>query len=192
LCLNTKEVHPAWTYARVRLPYEPERNRHYQKLFYCKQCDYCQPIQNAEQHLRSSHGVRLQQIAASPILDALQRQKEKGELLSRTAQEKLMFNVLDKRHFRDALARFIVRANVSHRVVELDEFEEFCKALNPQCTQTLLRSHTSIPRQIHSNYERQHHVVARALQSSVSRINICTDSWTSGVNQSGRVPVHLC
>lgn len=130
-CPNTKEVHPAWTYARVRLPYEPERNRHYQKLFYCKQCDYCQPIQNAEQHLRSSHGVRLQRITASLILDALQRQKEKGESLSRTAQEKLLFNVLDKRRFRDALARFIVRANVSHRVVELDEFGELCRALNP-------------------------------------------------------------
>ena len=181
-CADTKEVHPAWTYARVRLPHEPERNRHYQKLFYCKQCDYCQPIQNAEQHLRSSHGVRLQRITASPILDALRRQKEKGELLSRTAQEKLLFNVLDKRRFRDALARFLVRANISHRVVELDEFADLCRALNPQCAQTLLKSHTSIPRQIHSNYERQRRVVAQALQSSASRINICTDSWTSGVN----------
>jgi hypothetical protein len=184
-CPNTKEVHPAWTYARVRLPHEPERNRHYQKLFYCKQCDYCQPIQNAEQHLRSSYGVRLQRITASPILDALQRQKEKGESLSRTAQEKLLFNVLDKRRFRDALARFIVRANVSHRVVELDEFGELCRALNPQCAQTLLKSHTSIPRQIHSNYERQRRVVAQALQSSASCINICTDSWTSGINHQG-------
>lgn len=78
---NTKEVHPAWTYACTRLPHEPERNRHYQKLFYCKQCDYCQPIQNAEQHLRSSHGVRLKRITVSPILEALQRQKEKGESL---------------------------------------------------------------------------------------------------------------
>lgn len=184
-CPNTKEVHPAWTYARARLPHEPERNRHYQKLFYCKQCDYCQPIQNAEQHLRSSHGVRLQRITASPILDALQRQKEKGESLSRTTQEKLLFNVLDKRRFRDALARFIVRANVSHRVVELDEFGELCRALNPQCAQTLLKSHTSIPRQIHSNYERQRRVVAQTLQSSASCINICTDSWTSGVNHQG-------
>jgi hypothetical protein len=33
-CPNIKEVHPAWTYARVCLPhYQPERNRHYQKLF---------------------------------------------------------------------------------------------------------------------------------------------------------------
>jgi hypothetical protein len=182
---NTKEVHPAWTYARTRLPHEPERNRHYQKLFYCKQCDYCQPIQNAEQHLRSSHGVRLKRVTVSPIIDALQRQKEKGEWLSRTEQEKLLFNVLDQRRFRDALARFIVRANVSHRVVELDEFEELCRALNPQCVQTLLKSHTSIPRQIHTNYERQRRVVALALQSSASCINICTDSWTSGVNHQG-------
>jgi hypothetical protein len=184
-CPNNKEVHPVWTYARVRLPHEPERNQHYQKLFYCKQYDYCQPIQNAEQHLRSSHGVRLQRITASPILDALQRQKEKGESLSRTAQEKLLFNVLDKRRFRDALARFIVRANVSHRVVELDEFGELCRALNPQYAQILLKSHTSIPRRIHSNYERQRRVVAQALQSSTSCINICTDSWTSGVNHQG-------
>lgn len=186
-CSNTKEVHPAWTYARTRLPHEPERNRHYQKLFYCNKCDYCQPIQNAEEHLRSSHGVRLQRITASPILDALQRQKEKGESLTRTAQEKLLFNVLDKRRFRDALARFVVRANVSHRIVELDEFEELCRALNPQCAQILLKSHTSIPRQIHSNYERQRSVVALALQSSASRINICTDSWTSGINHQGEV-----
>lgn len=106
-------------------------------------------------------------------------------MLSRTAQEKLLLNVLNKRRFRDALARFIVRANVSHRVVELDEFEELCRALNPQCAQTLLKSHTSIPRRIHFNYERQRRVVARALQSSASRINICTDSWTSGVNHQG-------
>ncbi|KAM0724076.1 hypothetical protein Q7P37_000256 [Cladosporium fusiforme] len=142
-------------------------------------------LDNAEQHLRSSHGVRLQRITASPIFDALQRQKEKGELLSRTTQEKLLFNILDKRRFRDALARFIVRANVSHRLVELDEFVELCRALNPQCAQTLLKSHTSIPRQIHSNYEGQRRVVAQALQSSASRINICTDSWTSGVNHQG-------
>lgn len=31
-------------------------------------------------------------------------------MLGRTAQEKLLFNVLDKRSFQDALARFIVRA----------------------------------------------------------------------------------
>ena len=129
--------------------------------------------------------MRLKRITASPIIDALQRQKEKGESLSRTEQEKLLFNVLDKRRFRDALARFIVRANVSYRVVELDEFEELCRALNPQCAQTLLKSHTSIPRQIHSNYERQRRVVALALQSSASCINICTDSWTSGVNHQG-------
>ena len=129
--------------------------------------------------------MRLQRITASPILDALRRQKEKGELLSRTAQEKLLFNVLDKRRSRNALARFIVRANISHRVVELDEFADLCRALNPQCAQTLLKSHTSIPRQIHSNYERQRRVVAQALQSSASRINICTDSWTSGVNHQG-------
>lgn len=87
--------------------------------------------------------------------------------------------------FRDALVRFTVRANVSHRVVELDEFAKLCRALNPQCAQLLLKSHTSIPRQIHSNYERQRSVVAQALQSSASRINICTDSWTSGVNHQG-------
>lgn len=116
-CADTKEVHPAWIYARVRLPHEPERNRHYQKLFYCKQCDYCQPIQNAEQHLRSSHGVRLQRITASPILGALRRQKEKGELQSRTAQENCFSKSCTNAVFRDALARFTVRANISHRVV---------------------------------------------------------------------------
>jgi hypothetical protein len=84
-CPDIKELHPARMYARVRLLHEPERNRHYQKLFYCKQCDYCQPIQHAEQHLRSSHGMRLQRIAASPFLNAFQIQKEKGEVLSRTA-----------------------------------------------------------------------------------------------------------
>jgi hypothetical protein len=61
-------------------------------------------------------------------------------------QEKLLSNILDKRRFRDALARFIVRADVSRRVVELGEFKELCKALNPQYAQTLLRSHTSILR----------------------------------------------
>lgn len=149
----------------MRLPHEPERNRHYQKLFSYKQCDYCQSIQNAEQHSRSSHSARLQRITASPILDALQRQKEKGESLSRTAQEKLLFYVLHKCHFRDTLARFIVRANVSHCVVELDEFVELCKALNPQRAQRLSKSDTSVPRQIHSNHERQRRVVAQTLQS---------------------------
>jgi hypothetical protein len=38
---------------------------------------------------------------------------------------------------------------------------------------------------MHSNYERQRLVVARALQSSASRIRICADSWTSGVNHQG-------
>ena len=75
--------------------------------------------------------MRLNRITASPILKALQRQKEKGESLSRTEQEKLLFNVVDKRRFRDALARFIMRANVSNRVVELNEFVELCRALNP-------------------------------------------------------------
>jgi hypothetical protein len=41
--------------------------------------------------------VRMQRITTSPILGALRRQKEKGELQSRTAQENLLFNVLHKR-----------------------------------------------------------------------------------------------
>ena len=91
--MNNKEVPPAWTYAPIRLPHEPERNRHYQKLFYCNQCGYCQPIQNVEQYLRSCHGIRLRGLQRQPILDALQRQKEKGESLGRAVQEGLLFNV---------------------------------------------------------------------------------------------------
>jgi hypothetical protein len=185
---NGKSAHAAWAYSRTRLPSENERNKHNQKLFYCSRCSWVQPVQNAERHLRVAHKISILpkiSVQASPLANAFERQCEKEQQNRESKSNDILFNVLGKARFRDALARLIIRGNLSHRFVELEEWKAVCLALNPQCEKVLLRSRRSIPRRIGVIFERQRLAVKRSLQNALSRVHLSTDSWTSGVSHQG-------
>ena len=56
-----------------------------------------------------------------------------------------------------------------------------CLTLNYEAGHALIRSHSSIPRRIASNFEYQRSLVKEALHEAQSAIQLCTDSWTSGL-----------
>jgi hypothetical protein len=53
--------------------------------------------------------------------------------------------------------------------------------LNYEAGHALIRSHSSIPRRIASNFAYQCSLVKAALHEAQSTIQLCTDSWTSGL-----------
>ena len=56
-----------------------------------------------------------------------------------------------------------------------------CLTLNYEADHALIRSHSSIPRRIASNFEYQRSLVIAALHKAQSAIQLCTDSWTSSL-----------
>jgi hypothetical protein len=53
--------------------------------------------------------------------------------------------------------------------------------LNYEAGHALISSHSSIPRRIASNFAYQCSLVKAALHEAQSTIQLCTDSWTSGL-----------
>ncbi|KAM0721329.1 hypothetical protein Q7P37_003033 [Cladosporium fusiforme] len=70
----------------------------------------------------------------------------------------------------------------AHNVVESKEFHTMCLTLNYEAGHALVRSHSSIPRRIASNFGYQRSLVKEALHEAQSAIQLCTDSWTSGLS----------
>jgi hypothetical protein len=178
----------AWKHARLHLPHEPERNEHNQKIYYCRYCPWTSVVSNAVRHLRSEHSINVhksQSLRAQVTENVLKASFSRQELLAHKTAEKSTRNILrnacNKTTYRNAVARLITRQSLSHNLVESPEWTAVCLSLNWMAGPCLINSHATIPRRIASNFNYQRGLVKEALSKAISCIQICTDSWTSGL-----------
>jgi hypothetical protein len=177
-----------WKHSRVHLPHEEERNAHNQKIFYCKYCSWRSVISNAAKHVKN-HGVGIEpdavSLARTAGINTLKASFSNQERVNQSKTEAIaritLKNAVNKASYRAAVARFITACSISHRVVEHKEFKNMCLSLNWMAGHALMKSHSSIPRRIASNFEYQRDLVKSALHNAVSCIQLCTDSWTSSL-----------
>lgn len=81
--------------------------------------------------------------------------------------------------FKALLLRWVVASGISFRKLENAELRELLRYLNPK-TEGLVPVHSTVSCWISKAYDHQLGVVTEALQSSISRVNLSFDMWTSG------------
>ena len=78
-----------------------------------------------------------------------------------------------------ALVTLIVRRNLPYTCVQWPKLHAFVSLLNPAAKRTIVRSHTTVPRRIASEFERQKELLKSALRASRSLIHFNIDTWTA-------------
>jgi 5-methylcytosine-specific restriction endonuclease McrA len=117
-----------WTESRQPSSKEPERNRHGQKIWYCKRCAYSQTAHNRVRgHLRDKHYIqiseqptakKLGQNNAIDRLFRLQAARQEGHDIE---QEKHLLATVDEGLYNQALVNLITAHNLPHSLVEWPE-----------------------------------------------------------------------
>ena len=148
-----------WSHARSPLPHEPSRAPSGHRWFYCSRCDWKSIISNARRHL-ASHGIHVgqddslqKQAAARSIKASFSAQELAAQARTDEKTRNTLRNACNKGSFRNAVARFVTSQSLAHNVVESKEFHAMCLTLNYEAGHALIRSHSSIPRRIASNFE---------------------------------------
>lgn len=176
-----------WSHARSPLPHEPSRAPSGHRWFYCSRCDWESITSNARRRV-ASYGIHIgqddslqKQAAARSIKASFSAQELAAQARSDEKTRNTLRNACNKGSFRNAVARFVTSQSLAHNVVESREFHAMCLTLNCEAGHALVRSHSSIPRRIASNFKYQRSLVKDALHEAQSAIQLCTDSWTSGL-----------
>jgi hypothetical protein len=159
------------------------------RYFYCKYCETppyrCQSSSAFRNHLRSKHGIDVQPKESKVQTSALAKLKlmySKAGGSNNAVSEfeaQVLKNVLNKSVIEKTLTTMIVELNLPFRMVEAPIFHTFCHCLNPQVNHQITTSHSEVGRKIEDMWCTEKDIVRKKLQSSLSRIHISLDIWTS-------------
>jgi hypothetical protein len=94
---------------------------------------------------------------------------------ARDNEDAVLFDYL---HFKALLYDWIISDNVSFNQLESDKLRALLGYLNPRCKDHI-PSHQTVSRHIGDIYDKSLGSVTEALQSSITKINLSFDLWTS-------------
>lgn len=180
----------AWQHAREPMPWEDVRNKHKQRLFYCKHCRWSDTVSNALSHLKNHHGILIskptnntslrKQAHKNAIKAGFSIQEQRAQKTMDKNVKNVLLSAFNKDRYEDAVARLIARGSLHHRVIELPEWSAVIAAVNWTAVEHINTSHQSIPPRLQSNFEREQLLIKEHLRRSISCIHLCTDSWYAG------------
>ncbi len=183
-------AHKLWSHSKGPDDGLPLRNKHRQRIFYCKHCTTFAPSPNLDsirRHLTKDHGFVIEEDErklAMQIKGSLETfWRKKPAETDPGARDDDMMNklgrLLDQDAIDFALVTLITRRNLPYTCVQWPELHALVSLLNPAAGKTIVRSHTTVPRRIASEFERQKQVLKAALQTSRSVVHFNVDTWTS-------------
>jgi hypothetical protein len=187
---RSQQAGKLWSHSKGPEVGQNVRNKHRQRLFYCKHCTTFAPSPNLgaiRRHLTKDHRLVIEedekkletQIKGS--LETFWGRKgtkvgattEDGDLMTRLG----LF--LDEDAIDLALVTLTTRRNLPYTCVQSPELHALVSLLNPVADKAIVRSHTTVPRRIASEFERQKEILKAALQASKSMIHFNVDTWTA-------------
>jgi len=95
----------------------------------------------------------------------------------------ILKRALHKEVINEDLISLITVHALPFRLVESDESHTFCKALNPQATTEVVLSHAEVKNKIVKSRVLHKDALRKNLQSSISKIRLSVDIWTSPNNK---------
>jgi 5-methylcytosine-specific restriction endonuclease McrA len=141
-----------WTESRQPSSKEPERNRHGQKIWYCKRCAYSQTARNRVRgHLRDKHYIqiseqptvkKLGQNTAIDRLFRLQAARQEGHDIE---QEKHLLAAVDEGLYNQALVNLLTAHNLPHSLVEWPEWYALLHTVNYMAPRVATESRGQVP-----------------------------------------------
>ncbi|KAH7187336.1 hypothetical protein DER44DRAFT_800341 [Fusarium oxysporum] len=136
-----------WTESRQPSSKEPERNRHGQKIWYCKRCTYPQTAHNRVRgHLRDKHYIqiseqptakKLGQNNAIDRLFRLQAARQEGHDIE---QEKHLLAAVDEGLYNQVLVNLLTAHNLPHSLVEWPEWYALLHIVNYMAPRVVTQS----------------------------------------------------
>jgi len=131
------------------------------KILYCKHCNTynSQVTSNFRRHLQNKRQI---------IVDETESSKRP-----------LPQEPLNRALLNEALVSLVTQANLSFRIVESPEFQDFCQILNPKAKDYLTTAHSTVRLLAEASWQSQKDIIRKRVQSALSSIHISLDIWTS-------------
>ena len=176
-----------WQEARDPRVSEPVRNKHNQKIFYCRHCSWSAAASNRiRTHLRDAHRINIakagptaRQAAVSKSIGALfgeQRALQEGRNVS---QEKELVNAIDQPAFYQALCLLVTRRNIPYNCVEWPEFWTLIHSVNYMANGIVNAGRNKLPELIQDSFFVHQTTLKEKLATSLSKISFSIDAWSS-------------
>jgi hypothetical protein len=157
------------------------------RLLYCKYCNHApyQSTSSFRNHLSTQHDIHvdgevnhLKKSTQEQLQALYDKANESGSDLQ-PLEAQILKRVLKKSVITSGLIAMIAVENLSFRLVESAHFQAFCRTLNPEVGAELYSAHAQVSDGIGKSYLHLKDIVQRKLQSSLSKIHISLDIWTS-------------
>ncbi|KJZ70117.1 hypothetical protein HIM_10487 [Hirsutella minnesotensis 3608] len=175
-----------WAESRQPHGAEPERNRHGQRIWYCKRCSYSQTAHNrVRAHLGDKHFIRIRESAqekrsgSQRVIERLFRKQLEKQEGRDVEQEKHLVAALDEDAYNRALINLIAAHSLPHNLVEWPEWYSLLRTVNYLAPNILKQSRTQVPKLLASRFAAHQKELALKLQSSLSQIHFSVDIWSS-------------
>jgi hypothetical protein len=148
-------AHKLWSHSKGPGDGLPLRNKHRQRIFYCKHCTTFAPSPNLDsirRHLTKDHGFMIEEderklaIQIKGSFETFWRKKPAET--DPGARDDEMMNKLERLLDQDAidfaLVTLITRRNLPYTCVQWPELHALVSLLNPAAGKTIVRSHTTV------------------------------------------------
>ncbi|RKK10689.1 hypothetical protein BFJ65_g14684 [Fusarium oxysporum f. sp. cepae] len=175
-----------WTESRQPSSKEPERNRHGQKIWYCKRCTYSQTAHNRVRgHLRDKHYIqiseqptakKLGQNNAIDRLFRLQAARQEGHDIE---QEKHLLAAIDERLYNQALVNLLTAHNLPHSLVEWPEWYALLHTVNYMAPRVVTQSRGQVPKLLKEGFTTHRQTLITKLKFSLAQVHFSIDIWSS-------------
>jgi hypothetical protein len=142
---------------------------------------------NAWHHARRCHADIISRHDRTPIEDSSDVVDDEREAKRRQIDaffpsrysDASLRRVFDRDRYLDAIISLITRRRLAFSAITWDEMQEIMLAANPAIEDLLVTNRSALMRLIDATYELYSSQLMAALETSVSKIHISSDLWTS-------------
>lgn len=175
-----------WAESRQPSRHEPERNKHGQKIWYCKRCSYSQAAHNRVRgHLRDKHCVLVsEQQSAKKLgqgiaIDRLFRQQAARQNGHDVERERYLRASVDEDAYNQALVNLITAHSLPHSLVEWPEWYALLHTVNHMAPRVVTQSRGQVPKLLEASFFTHRENLTSRLKASPTQIHFSIDIWSS-------------
>jgi hypothetical protein len=175
-----------WTESRQPSSKEPKRNRHGQKIWYCKRCTYSQTAHNRVRgHLRDKHYIQISEkptaknLGQNNAIDRLFRRQAARQEGHDIEQEKHLLAAVDERLYNQALVNLLTAHNLPHSLVEWPEWYALLHTVNYMAPRVVTQSRGQVPKLLEEGFTTHRQRLITKLKFSLAQVHFSIDIWSS-------------
>jgi hypothetical protein len=175
-----------WAESRPPNHHEPERNKHGQKIWYCKRCSYSQAAHNRVRgHLRDKHCVvvseqhSIKKLGHGIAIDRLFRQQAARQGGHDVERDRYLRTSVDEDAYNQALVNLITAHSLPHSLVEWPEWYALLHTVNHMAPRVVTQSRGQIPKLLEASFFRHRENLVSRLKAWSTQIHFSVDIWSS-------------